>query len=148
MTLELILDENIMEFSARVENETGDGDPTCLGLLNDILRRCDYVHCTVELLEKYRSMLKRLESTVRSASATAKLLEMIMYGGKLKIADNTPATLQNEQSIPPDDVYLIRLAVSTNAILVSADGRLKTRLDESGLTRTYGLRIMHPSEIR
>ena len=146
MTLHLILDENVIEFAAKLQDEDGNLDNTCLALINDIIKRCDSMYCTDELLKNYSEKLKALETKFHGAYTVTKLLVLAQKHGKIKVRGSAPS-LPNEKDIPDDDRYLIRFAVITGHTLVSADGRLKVKLDESKLTEKHGIKIKHPKDI-
>lgn len=147
MTQHLILDENVIEFAAKVQDEDGNLDNTCLALINDIIKQCDHMHCTDELLENYSQKLKALQTKFGGASTVVKLLVLATKHGKIKVRGPAPS-LSDEEKIPDDDRYLVRFAVNTGHILVSADGKLKTKLQEAKLIEKYRIRIMHPRELQ
>jgi hypothetical protein len=143
---EYVLDENIIKFAAKVMNAEGNLDISCLALMTDIVRRCDFIHCSKPLLEKYWKKLKELENTTHSAAAVAKMVEIMLTKGAIKFKDYTPRLkdIADEKEIPPDDLFLIRLVVHTGATLITADCRLKARLDEKNLTTKYRISIQKP----
>src|SRR6185312_12237266 len=142
MTLKLILDENVIEFAAREQNENDGLDITCLSLISDIIKRCDNIYCTQELMDAYSRKLKELSVKVGGVQIIAKLLVIAKTCGKIKVRPPAPK-LPNEEGIPDDDRYLVRLAVITGCTLVSADGRLQKRLEETKLIEKHGIKIKH-----
>jgi len=143
-----ILDENIIEFSAKVTNDKNQPDVTCLSLMANILRRCDRLICTVELLHKYNQHLKSLEQArVNSASSTAKILTHMINQGKIDVRDDEPPHLPDEEGVPEDDLFLVRLAAQTNCILVSTDTRLRDSLVRTGIIDRHRINFQHPSEL-
>lgn len=145
MTTRYILDENIIELAAKGENDEGNSDFTCLTLILDILKKCDILYCSTKLLEIYRKKLKKMESNmIRSASTTAKLIKHMITQGKIKVTDDSPK-INNEEDLPSDDVYLVRLAVHTKSILVSTDSPLKEKSRD--ILMSYNIKIVHPSEM-
>ncbi len=144
-----ILDENIIELSARMTNDTNEMDVTCLSLITEMYRRCEHIICTIELLEKYRHHLRILEQgMIRSAEATVKILKLMTSHGKIEVIVEEPPALPNEQGLPSDDIFLVRLAAQRNCILVSTDTRLKQRLEETGIMARHRIIFQHPSEVQ
>lgn len=140
--MKLILDENIIEFAARCTNSKEAACGTLLGL---ILKNCDMLICNKKLYKSYLNRLKKLEH-IGSSIYVAKILSHIQSKGSINFIEYSPP-LYKEDSIPFDDIFLIRLAVHTNSILVSNDGRLKDSLIDSNLINIYNLVFKFPSEV-
>ena len=148
MTEHYILDENIIELAAKGENDRGQSDFSCLTLMLEILKECHITHCSVELLQKYRGKLKVLErSTIRSASTVAKLIIHMTNQGKIHV-DPDPPKLKNEENLPSDDVFLVRLASHTKSTIISTDFPLKSKVKGRNLLQKYKIKILHPSEVK
>ncbi len=146
MTLHLILDENVIEFAAKLQNHNDELNPTCGNLISEISKRCDIIYCTKQLFERYSHKLKILEQKFHEAAYIAKLLTHMAIQGKIKFEPDAPR-LPNEEGIPPDDAYLVRLAVKKSCILVSTDCRLREKLESSGLIKKHDIQIKHPEEV-
>ena len=148
MTEHYILDENIIELAAKGENDGGQSDFSCLTLMLEILKECHITHCSIELLEKYWKKLKVLErSSIRSASIVAKLIKHMINQGKIRVEHNPPK-LKNEEKLPPDDVFLVRLASLTNSTIISTDFPLKSKVEGRNLLKKYKIKILHPSKVK
>ena len=145
--MKLVLDENIIEFSAKVQNAAGKMDATCAIFLTKVLERCETIYCSKKLYDQYERKLYRLITNYPSADYIVRILLLLRSKGAVKF-DYSPSTLGgDEKHIPPDDIYLIRLMVHTNSILVTNDDRLKERLNQSGLISKYCLTIKKPEEV-
>ena len=62
---------------------------------------------------------------------------------------HTAPVMDDEGLIPDgsqDDVYLVRLAVETGAVLVTTDGPLRDDLAACGILSKYGLTVVSPEE--
>ncbi|MCE2458699.1 MAG: hypothetical protein J4G14_12955 [Dehalococcoidia bacterium] len=62
---------------------------------------------------------------------------------------HTAPTVDDEGLIPDgsqDDVYLVRLAVETGAVLVTTDGALRDDLESCGLLSKYDLTVVSPED--
>ena len=147
MTLYLVLDENIIVLSAKVQNDQGNDDNTCTQLISDILKNEDNIRCTVKLFEKYTKKLKDLEVTVHSTAYTVKLLNLLRAAGLINFWNNNPIELLGENMLPPDDVYLVRLVANSKTDLVSTDLRLKSKMGGAKIFENYKIKFLLPNEV-
>lgn len=135
-----MLDENIIILAAKMENEKGEPDVTCLRLLLDIIQKCHTMVCSGNLLERYLRVISNLAG--KHQSSVPKLLQMaIIIKAKVQLINYLPK-LSNENQIPPDDVEIVRLANHANATLVTIDSRLK----EAMKRLPYTIRVLTPNE--
>jgi len=125
-----ILDENIIELAAKVQNDKNDLDTSCATVILNIYNNCNHICCTEELLEKYRKKLKNMENRIQSSNFIAKLLVLMQTRGKIHVEKNLPK-LSKLENIPDDDIFLVKLAVKSKATLVSTDSRLKLSLEKN-----------------
>lgn len=134
-----MLDENIIILAAKMENEKGEPDLTCLQLLLDIIKKCHTMICSDNLLKRYLRILSNLQG--KHQSSVPKLLHMAMGKGKIQLINYLPE-LSNENRIPPDDVEIVRLANHAKAILVTTDSRLKEAVERL----PYNIDVLTPHE--
>lgn len=144
--VDYVLDENIIVFAAKLVDKTDKFDDTCLWILTEISHRRDVVHCSKDLYQKYLSKISSLGKINQSAFLVQKLLENMKAAGRLKIYNEYPPGLPVEKGIPEDDVFIIRLVVWKRGVLLTADCRLRDRLNEGHLLKKYNLIIKKPHE--
>ncbi len=150
MTQRFILDENVVIFAEKGEDDSGDRDLTCLELITRIIRICHTLVLDSRLWGKYQSQLSDLTSS--DAQVSVRVLPMLVNAfrrvGKIDLKPNAPP-FPEEESIPAgsqDDVEIVRLAVETGATLVTTDRPLKNDLNSCGVMETHGLRLLSPNE--
>lgn len=146
MILKLVLDENIIELSAKVKNDQGEDDPTCSILITTIYKNNDLLNCNDELYQKYSRKLKELEKRIPSSVYTRKMLLNLLAKGLIKFENFCPA-INKENLLPSDDVFIIRLVVRTKSTLVSTDTPLKEKMEEAKIMSTYGISYQRPEEV-
>lgn len=146
MTLFLVLDENIIILAAKVKDDQDNEDPTCSILLGDIYKKKDILKCSDELYLNYLEILKDLERTIPSSVYTRKMLMNLMFANKIEFESYIPI-LSEENQLPPDDIYIVRLVVRTKSNLVSTDNRLKLSMENANVISKYNVRFMKPNEV-
>jgi len=147
MTSYFVLDENIIIFSAKVEDEHGSNDDTCSRLISDILHNKDVIRVNVELFENYLDALKSLESTVPSSAYTVKLLNLLRGANSVHFWTADLPTLPNQELLPSDDVYIVQLAVGSTTDLVSTDSPLEGKMKDAQIFENFKIEFLRPHEV-
>ena len=151
MTQRYILDENVVIYAQRGENEQGEPDSTCMSLIEQIIDICHTLVIDPNLWDKYNHQL----SLQRHAHPQAgfRLIPVIAHAvrmaGTVDIRHNNAAPFSEESTIPrgsQDDVELVRLAVETGDTLVTTDKPLREHLNDCGVLETYELTLLSPKE--
>ena len=148
MTLQFILDENTLILAQKQENDRGAYNLTCLNLLNGILERGHTLVADYVLWAKYQSQLSGLPAAAPGLPHILRTLTGAYSAGKLDILPNAPP-FPEEANMPQgsqDDREIVRLAVSTGAILVTTDNPLIADLGTAGITEQHQLRIVTPDQ--
>lgn len=146
--MDYVLDENVIMFAAKLQNADGEEDHTSFVVLANILAKCDLMHCSRELYRKYLQKLRTLGQVNQSAKFVERLLIHMKKLGKLRLYDyEIPPKLPEEEGIPKDDVFIIRLTAWTKSVLVTSDCRLRDRLVEAHLIQKYNLQLKKPWEV-
>ena len=151
--LAFILDENVLIAAQTGYNERGEPDPTSFVLITDIIVICHSIVVDAHLWNLYEQLLA--QPTHQPTQIGHRL--MPVFRNALQVTDKfrgfeqaqAPA-FPEESSIPAgsqDDVPVtVRLAVQTRATLVTSDEPLRAGLRSSGVTNTYGLTVVTPTE--
>ena len=148
MTLRFILDENTLILAQKQENDRGTYDLTCLNLLSGILEGSHSLVVDFGLWAKYQSQLSGLPAASPGFPHILRTLSGAYSAGKMDILPNSPP-FPGESDIPQgsqDDKEIVRLAVSTGAILVTTDSPLIDDLATAGVTDQYQLQVMTPEQ--
>jgi hypothetical protein len=66
---------------------------------------------------------------------------------KIKLRTYVPNLIQEEE-VPKNDIFLIRLAAITESIVITTDSRLRDKLISKGLTEKYGIQVKHPNDFK
>jgi hypothetical protein len=146
MTLFLVLDENIIMLAAKVKDDSDNDDPTCSILLGDIYKKKDILKCSDELYNNYLRILKELERTIPSSVYTRKMLMNLIASDQIEFEPYIPV-LSEENQLPPDDIYIVRLVVRTRSNLVSTDNGLRNSMESANIMSKYDVSFMKPHEV-
>ena len=151
MTSQFILDENVVILAQKGEDARGHLDPVCADLVASIIEICHTIVVDDVLWGKYLSQLDILANQLPGIGPhLIRLLKgATQMPGKIEGFGRTASSFEGEGDIPPGsvkDTYLVRLAVESGAILVTADGPLSEGLESSGIQFTYGLQVTSPEE--
>ena len=120
MKFTFLLDENIVRFAL-------EGNVGAIELVQRIGKNCHRLTFCHELWEKYRQHFSHRRSDPR----IRRLIDSIMRNSlKLEYVLYTDP-IEGEESLPRKDVYLVRLAASSQATLVTEDGPLREALTHS-----------------
>ncbi len=120
------LDENVWVCACTGENEDGETDDSSFRLLEHVALNKHKLVFSQELWEKCQSKLSALGNQGAPLSArTFGLLNQIARNPEtfffVTELDDPP---YDEERVPLDDRYVVRLAVTTQSILVTTDNRL------------------------
>ena len=143
-----ILDENVFICAQLETNVRGESDSTCLELLQQILEICHPIVVDDELWGKVQHQLNPPPHQRRGFdSAILRTLgQAVARPGKLEFLDTAPP-FPEETDIPQssvDDKFIVRLAVESGAILVTADVPLREDLEACSIQGRYGLSVLSP----
>ena len=151
MSLQFILDENVVILAQLGEGVTGESDPTCLSLVQQIIDICHTFVVDPALWEKYYRQLNqpRHAHPQEGVRLIRSLTSAVQRTGKVDIGKANAAPFREEDAIPPgswDDLGIVRLAVETGAALVTTDENLREDLISASITATHDLRVLSPAE--
>ena len=149
MTERFIIDENVAILAQKVENAHGEADNTCRQLVDNIIEICHSLVFDGVLWSKFYQQLRNLPPD--QPFGPRSLLRIIHLAteidGKIQSIGAEAPPFPEENDIPQgsqDDVFIVRLAVETGAILVTADQPLRNDLALSGIQTRYNLNILSP----
>ena len=149
MTPRFILDENVIILAQKRENDRGEKDRTCYDLLDQIIKICHPVVVDLILWRKYERQLGLLPANAIIPPHLAGVLKSpTLPAGKLEFQRDAPQ-FDEETTIPlgsQDDVEIVRLAVATGAILVTADRPLRDHLEAAGIPKIYNFQVVSPAD--
>lgn len=149
MTRQFILDENVIILAQRKADPQGNYDATCVHLIGRIIEICHTIVVDFNLWGKYQQQLGRIPTAGLGPPNLFHLLQGARQrAGKISFLPNAPS-FPEEANIPQgsqDDKEIVRLAVSTGAILVTTDNPLIADLVSVGITEQYQLRIVTPDQ--
>ena len=151
MTQRFILDENVVILAQLEQNEQGEKDSTCLELITRIIRICHTMVADPRLWRQYFHQLNlpRNFEPHLGLRLLRVLTNAAQRADKMDTRHQNAPSFPEESSVPQgsqDDVPLVRLAVETGAILVTADASLREDLNHCGVQEKYHLRLLSPSQ--
>jgi hypothetical protein len=142
-----VIDEDVFLFAQKGEDDKGNLDVTAIKLVLDIFYNCHSIVIDDILWGKYCHKMAALQKNSKLLGVN--ILGLIRQGfsnpNKGKWIQNV-RTIDCESTIPEDDRYLVRLAVSAGAILVTDDDPLRDSVQKSCLSKRYKLMVLPPIE--
>ena len=124
----------------------GDGDPdqTSSELVRLIGLNCHAVVADNEVAERYSRHFKELLSIPSLLYKTTEFLSEVIYNSSKFVAELSPAPeLPPGVTVPRGDEYVVKAAVISHPILVTADKRLFRDVNSQSV---LGLRALTPAE--
>ncbi len=151
MTPRFILDENVAILAQRGQDEHGNPSAVCADLIQQIIEICHTIVVDDVLWDKIIEQLTRPGYYhLQPGPFLVRILShALTIDGKVYGLGNTAPPFDEEGSIPvgsQDDTFLVRLAVATGAILVTADGALRDDLVSCGVQSAHGLTVVSPED--
>ena len=151
MTPRFILDENVVIRAQLGTDQNGDPSPVCADLVQQIIDICHTLIVDDALWDRYEEQLHRPrhEHPTLGSHLMRVLWNALVTAGKVDGLGHNALSFDDEGAIPAgsqDDTFIVRLAVETGAMLVTADEPLRRELRDSGLAAKYGLSVLSPEE--
>ena len=148
-----ILDENVLIRAQTGLNASDEPDATCTKLVDQIIGICHTIVIDIALWNKIASQLNR--ESFRQGPLGGNMLRVLAAAIRIerKFDDwtrNAAPPFEGEEEIPQgsqDDVPVsVRLAVDTQAILVTGDNPLREHLRSANLQVLSDLAVLTPEE--
>ena len=148
-----ILDENVLIRAQTGLNASDEPDATCTELINQIIRICHTIVIDISLWNRFERQLNR--ERFRAGPMGSNMLSVLAAATRMegKFDDWTRAAappFEGEEKVPQgsqDDVTVsVRLAVDTQAILVTGDDPLRDHLRSVNLQALSDLTVLTPEE--
>lgn len=139
-----LLDENVIVLAAKREDDHGRPDACCAELVSLIASNCHRIMTSRELLQRYWRKIKALsEAREPAISAFAGVLAQLIKNYEKAVLE--PADLPELPEgarIPPDDEFIVRSALRSQAPIVTTDTNLRNLVNQ----RDLGTRCITPAE--
>jgi len=146
-----VIDECCIYHAARLVNEKNEEDFTAIHMLTAIKNHCDKILVNRKLLQFYHKLINKLQQQGnKSIFLLLKLIDdLIPNKSKFIFWETELYKLPNDEELPSDDVYLIRLAKITNSILITSDLRLieKINPNKDGYSQKYQIHVLTPQQV-
>lgn len=139
-----LLDENILYHAVRGVDRRDRPDTTSAELLLRIAENCHHICLDQQLLTRYWRHLQRLVDEPAPAFQPLNfILEFLHNSAKAHVDYHEPPDLPDEITVPREDTYVVRAALLTKSVLVTADDELRNSVNNQG---ELGVRALTPSE--
>lgn len=145
MKRHFVLDENIIVFAQKGENEHGEPDTVCLQLIQAIERNCHALVIGESFWGRYSGQVRALERqrvplVPRVMAIIGKDTQFVANERLVAIAG-----LNRLLGVDEGDRDFVRAATSVpGAILVTRDGPLATAVAEQGIAQEHGFAVLVP----
>lgn len=145
MKCTFVLDENVIICACTGKNERGENDNRAAELLVRIADNCHSISVSPWLIEAYWKKLSLREQSP-GFDLVLRHLRLMMYDPVKSRHVSTAPEIQGEEALHQDDLPLVRLAASNQAIFVTTDDRLRAQLSQSGIPESYSFTVVRPEE--
>ena len=151
MTPRFILDENVVICAQLGVDERGETSVVCVDLVRSIIDICHTIVVDDNVWRRYEDQLyrPRNEHPQLGPHLMSVLWNAFQTAGKVEGLGREASPFHDEDAIPAgskDDTFIVRLAVESGAILVTADQPLRDDLHASGIQSRHGLVVRAPVE--
>lgn len=136
MKHKFVLDVNTVIFAQNDSDAEGRQDFASATLIYLIAQNCHRIVCNISLKRKYLENLKDIR--------LARLMKYLMYNEEKCEDRNFLPEYPFEKDLPEDDVEIVKLAVLAQALFVTSDHRLVTKIRDLKLGDNFGLRVVDP----
>lgn len=142
-----VIDEDVFLFAQKGEDDKGNVDITASKLVHDIFYNCHAIAVNYQLEKKYSQKMSALQKSGKliGVNILGLIHQAFSNPNKGKWIQDV-RKIECEGEIPKDDLYLVRLAVNTGAILVTDDDHLKASIEKSCLMKRYNLTVLFPAD--
>ncbi len=144
MRYSFLLDENIIYHAARGVDKHDNPDETAAELVRSIARICHGITIHKFLFDRYWQIVQKLKSHRSSASEALSFISLFMVNPAKRTLEygdlpELPAGVQ----IPRKDADIVRAALISHPIIVTADERLRDAIKSQPM---LGLTALSPKE--
>jgi hypothetical protein len=139
-----LLDIMILYHGIKGVDERGNPASTSTDLLRLIRLNCHTIVVDRTLADKYRSHVDELfRQPSHLTEASLFITEFLANSAKMKREESDPPPLPPGANVPPEDEYVVRAALISHPLVVTAEGKLKNAVNNcTGL----GLKAVTPAE--
>jgi len=136
-----VLDECVILFAQNFTNEHGNEDFTSSTLMHSIIVNCHKIAINEYLAKKYFEKIEAAKGLhiIRLINHLLRNIDKYIF---LTFAPDFPF----EREIPVDDLPIVKTAVHTQALFVTADGKLRRKIEELEIPRKYNIKVLDPKE--
>lgn len=139
-----LLDENILYFAVKGTDEHDNPDDTAAQLVRLIAQNCHTIVMNPELVGKYEYHLRKLENVPVPAIEPAFFLsQLIKNSAKTRMEYADPPELPAGSKIPRKDIHVVRAALLSRPLVVTADGPLRNAINAQP---SLGFRALTPAQ--
>lgn len=141
-----LLDENILYFAIYGTNEKDEADQSSAELVHLIGANCHSVVVNAFLADRYWRHIREIIRKARRADGMPPVTfinQLLKNAQKLKCAYELCPEIPAGNAIPAKDIHIVRLALLTEARIITCDGPLRTAVNAN---RALGLEALTPAE--
>lgn len=139
-----LLDENILHHGIKGVDRHDNPDSTATSLLRLIAKNCHRIVLNPELLDRYKVQLKKLERERAPALEPAFFLRELLHKSEKRTLEyDDPPELPPGLILPQEDVPVVRAALLSKPLVVTADEELSESINNQAI---FGLRAISAEE--
>lgn len=133
-----LLDENILHHGIKGVDRHDNPDLAATAVLRLIGANCHTIVINLELLSRYRTQLQKLARERAPVFEPARFVRELLHNSdKRSLEYNEPPELPSGVTVPPKDAHIVRAALVSKPLVVTADEDLWRSINtqqELGLT--------------
>jgi len=139
-----VLDECVILFAQNFTNEHGNEDFTSAALMYSIAVNCHKIAVNEYLANKYYEKIKAAKQTF--GSPIIRLINHLLRNTDKNIFLTYIPDFPFESEIPIDDLPIVKTAVHTRSLFVTANGKLRRKIEELEIPRKHSIKVLDPKD--
>ena len=139
-----LLDENILHHGIKGVDRHNNPDLTATTVVRLIGANCHTIVINLEILSRYRTQLQRLSREHAPILQPAWFVRELLYNSdKRSLEYDDPPELPAGVTVPPEDIHIVRAALVSKPLVVTADDDLWKSINTQ---KSLGLTALTPHE--
>lgn len=147
MKLTFVLDECIVLNAQNFCDEHGNEDFTSAALMLAIAMNCHKIAVSDYLKGKYFEKTSDIDEVRHTISMKIiRVINYMLHNSDKNISVSYTPNYPFDNEIPNDDLPIVKTAVFTRALFVTADGRLRQRMLELEIPQRHNIEVLDPKQ--
>ncbi len=150
MKYKFLIDENIIFYAARLEDEHGNRIPETSEFISMVWKNCHSMVADSELNRRFIKHLKEIKASRNRYQllheGMTTITQLFKHSEKCIRDWEDLKPIPNESIYPHEDIHVVRAAAHFKVNLVSIDAELRNAINNSPFFQSLGVRALSPKE--